>query len=64
MKHRGSVRQLSDCPSRKVTFKTRAKAIKWIKTRHNPPHALRAYQCRMCLGWHTTSQKLKTEVQK
>jgi hypothetical protein len=46
-----------ECPSRKVTFKTRAKANRFIRER-NGPGKLASYQCPQCKFWHTTKRAI------
>lgn len=47
----------ASCKSRKVTFKTRAKANRFIRTR-NGPGKLAAYKCPICDYWHTTKRAI------
>jgi hypothetical protein len=47
------------CPSRKLTFVSRAEAVEFIVSRREaglPDNANRARRCHICHGWHTTSQ--------
>lgn len=51
------MRVLTDCPTRKLSFHSKAKAKKWIKTQHNRWNGgLRIYECPHCEHWHTTKQ--------
>jgi len=53
------IRLRTDCPSRKLTFTSKAKANKWL--RQKPHHAAARptipYQCRHCDLWHLTSRR-------